>query len=47
MVNILIVEDDKNIRKLMQTVLRQNGYDTLCASDGVEALEVFEKNILI
>lgn len=43
MFNILIVEDDKNIRKLMQTVLKQNGYNTLSASDGVEALEVFEK----
>lgn len=43
MFNILIVEDDKNIRKLMHTVLKQNGYNPFCASDGVEALEVFEK----
>ena len=43
MFNILIVEDDKNIRKLMQTVLRQNGYDTFCASDGDEALDIFDK----
>jgi len=41
--NILIVEDDKNIRRLMQTVLRQNGYNTLCASDGKEALDIFGK----
>jgi len=43
MINILIVEDDKNIRKLMQTVLRQNGYNTFSASDGDEALVVFDK----
>lgn len=43
MFNILIVEDDQNIRKLMQTVLRQNGYNTYCASDGDEALDVFDK----
>lgn len=43
MFNILVVEDDNNIRKLMQTVLRQNGYSTFCASDGKEALEIFDK----
>jgi len=43
MINILIVEDDKNIRKLMQTVLQQNGYQTFNASDGLEALELFDK----
>ena len=43
MVNILIVDDDKNIRKLIHTVLRQNGYDTFCASDGNEALDIFDR----
>jgi len=43
MFNILIVEDDINIRKLMQTVLRQMGYNTFCASDGNEALVVFNR----
>ena len=43
MFNILIVEDDKNTRKLMQTVLQQNEYNTLCASDGEEALAIFDK----
>jgi len=43
MFNILIVEDDKNIRKLMQTVLQQNGYNTFCAFDGKEALDIFDK----
>jgi len=43
MLNILIVEDDKNIRKLMQVVLRQNGYNTFSVSDGEEALDVFDR----
>ena len=41
--NILIVEDDKNICKLMQTVLQQNGYKVLCAADGEEALGIFDR----
>jgi DNA-binding response OmpR family regulator len=43
MFNILIVEDDKNIRRLMQTVLQQNGYNTHQATDGKEALDIFDK----
>ena len=43
MLNILVVEDDKNIRRLIQTVLKQNGYNTLCASDGEKALDIFDK----
>ena len=41
MFNILVVEDDDNIRKLMQTVLRKNGYNTFGAYDGDNALDVF------
>ncbi|MCL2708703.1 MAG: response regulator transcription factor [Defluviitaleaceae bacterium] len=43
MLSVLVVEDDKNIRRLMQTVLSQNGYNALCASDGREALEIFDR----
>jgi DNA-binding response OmpR family regulator len=43
MVKILVVEDDTNIRKLMCAVLKQNGYETLQAEDGVAALEVMDK----
>ena len=39
MFNILVVEDDKNLRKLMTAVLKQNGYNVLNAEDGVKALE--------
>ncbi len=40
MFNILVVEDDKNLRKLMTTVLKQNGYNPLNAANGTEALDI-------
>lgn len=42
MFNILIVEDDKNLRRLIGAVLKQNGFDVLSANDGVQALEVLD-----
>ena len=44
MLNILVVEDDKNTRKLITTILKNYGYETLEATNGVEALEVLEHN---
>lgn len=43
MVNILIVDDDKNIRKLMQVVLERQGFNVFLASDGLEALKVIDQ----
>ena len=43
MVNILIVDDDKNIRKLMQVVLERQGFKVYLASDGLEALDVIDQ----
>ena len=43
MVNILIVDDDKNIRKLLQVVLERQGYNVHLASDGLEALKVIDQ----
>ena len=43
MVNILIVDDDKNIRKLLQVVLERQGFNVLLASDGLEALKVIDQ----
>ncbi len=40
MFSILVVEDDKNLQRLMAAVLRQNGYEVLTADDGQHALEV-------
>ena len=42
MFHILVVEDNANTRKLMEAVLKQNGYEPLLAADGVEALEVLD-----
>lgn len=42
MVNILIVDDDKNIRKLMRTVFEDAGYGVYLAEDGKKALEVID-----
>ena len=42
MFHILVVEDNPNARKLMETVLKQNGYEPLLAADGIEALEVLD-----
>ena len=44
MFKILIVEDNKNFRKLMTTYLKKSNYETLEAEDGKEALDVLDKN---
>ena len=43
MFNIMVVEDDKNTRRLMETVLIQNGYNASPACGGREALDVLDK----
>lgn len=40
---ILIVEDEQAVRRLILNLLRQQGYDVIEASDGDEALRLFEK----
>ena len=37
MFNILVVEDDKNLNKLICAVLKQNNYNVFRAEDGEEA----------
>lgn len=44
MINILVVEDDKHTRKLLETILKREGYSVLKAEDGVIAMEVLENN---
>lgn len=46
MFNILIVEDDKNLRKLMITYLKKSNYNTYEATNGEEALNVLDKNYI-
>lgn len=43
MFNIMVVEDNPNTRKLMETVLLQNGYQPILAQDGLEALEILDR----
>jgi len=41
---IVIVDDDSVIRALVQGILSNQGYTTLCAQDGLEALELSRKH---
>lgn len=43
MFHIMVVEDDNNTRKLMKTVLEENGYEPVLAKDGMYALEILDK----
>jgi DNA-binding response OmpR family regulator len=43
MIKILVVEDDLNIGRLMKAVLGQNGYEPILARNGVEALEIMDR----
>ena len=43
MFNIMIVEDDTNQRRLMQTVLEQYGYNVILASNGIDGLDQLDK----
>jgi len=40
---ILVVDDEKKITEVVQSYLENAGYQTLCASDGAQAMQLFEK----
>ncbi|MEG0371527.1 MAG: response regulator transcription factor [Clostridium sp.] len=42
--SILIVDDDKEIRKLLEISMSTEGYKIYTAEDGIQALEVMDKN---
>jgi DNA-binding response OmpR family regulator len=42
--NILIVDDEVKILELVKSYLKMNGYTALCAKNGREGMELFEKN---
>jgi len=46
MFNILVVEDDKNLKKLMTTYLRKNDYNVFEAVNGNEALDIIDTNYI-
>lgn len=43
MFNIMVVEDNDNVRKLMEAILLENGYNPVLAKDGLEALEILDR----
>ncbi len=42
MFSLLVVEDDKNTRRLMQAILSANGYHVHLAANGIEALAIMD-----
>lgn len=42
MFNIMVVEDDRELRELFCTVLSENGYNPIPACNGAKALEIFD-----
>lgn len=43
MFQILVVEDDKNTARLMKAVLKHTGYEVFLAGNGIEALEITDR----
>jgi len=41
---VLIVDDEKNMRHMLQVMLNKAGYDSETVADGVEGLDLMEKN---
>lgn len=46
MFNILVVEDNADMRELFCTVLSDSGYHTVPAADGLEALDIIDKEFI-
>ena len=46
MIKILIVEDNDNLRQMIDIYLRQNNFETYLAKNGLEALNILEKNVI-
>ena len=42
MTKILVVDDERNIRRLYEKELKEEGYEVILAEDGREALESFQ-----
>ena len=43
MINILVVDDDKHTRRLIEEVLKSAGYKVTAAANGVDALKVLDR----
>jgi two-component system, NtrC family, response regulator AtoC len=44
MTKVLVVDDEANLRKVLATMLRRDGYEVTTAVDGEQALAEFQKN---
>ncbi len=42
---ILVVDDEENIRKSLKMILEYEGYSSLEAADGEEALDIIEETV--
>jgi DNA-binding response OmpR family regulator len=38
---VLLVEDDRAVRRYLQVILQRAGYEVMCAGDGLEAMKLF------
>lgn len=45
--NILLAEDDGNLRRLLSFVLRRDGHDVVEVADGADLLEALASNLLV
>jgi len=45
--NILVVEDNENTRRLLETILRSSGYQVTLAPDAEEGLRVLEGDVAV
>ena len=43
MFNLLVVDDEKNVRLYMEAVLKKNNYNVFTACDGKEALDILDR----
>ena len=46
MFNILVVDDDKNLRKLIKALLEAENYTVFTADNGLEALNVLGQKFI-
>ncbi len=44
MISILVVEDDKHARKLLETILKRQGYSVFTAEDGLKGMEILDNH---
>ena len=44
MISILVVEDDKHARKLLETILKRQGYSVFTAEDGIKGMEILDNH---